>query len=265
MGDIDNERFGRIYYQDRSAGTQQCETKKVLMTSTAAYPDNTYMIFYDYIPREVNYNGKKVYVYNPIGNTTQSLSTITANPSLAYSKIKKFTTPFQFMDHKLTTANSANIFSDTGFGPVSSPLLCFIKPDGTERCQYNDAQVGYPVFAKTPSTGLQTDTVYATLRDDTGSVTYGKADIVRAFDVEICQPVGSDICSVGACCPAGTKWDCDTNSCVVDEFMCPAGQVQTVAPGSTVCLLSISPTITPNGSKMILTGYDNLQGNCTLA
>lgn len=137
------------------------------MTSTAAYPDNSYMIFYDYTPREVIYNNKKIYVYNPIGNTTQALSTITANPSLAYSKIKKFTTPFQFMDHKLTAANSVNIFKDAGFSPVPSALLCFIKPDGTERCQYDNAQVGYPVFAKTPSTGLQTDLVYATSRDDT--------------------------------------------------------------------------------------------------
>ncbi len=65
-GGIDNERFGRIYYQDRSAGKQQCEVKKVLMTSTAAYPDNNYMIFYDYTPREIVYGGKKIYVYNPI-------------------------------------------------------------------------------------------------------------------------------------------------------------------------------------------------------
>ena len=127
VGSHDNERFGRIYYQDRSAGTERCEMKKVLMTSTAAYPTNNYLIFYDYTPREVIYNGKKVYVYNPIGNTTQSLATITADPSLAYSKIKKFTTPFQFMDHKLTPTNSTSIFNDTGVGVISSPLLCFIK------------------------------------------------------------------------------------------------------------------------------------------
>ena len=152
IGSNDNERFGRIYYQDRSAGAQQCETKKVLVTSTANYPSNPYLIFYDYIPREVTYDGKKIYVYNPLGNTTQSLATITADPSVAYGKIKKFSTPFQFMDNKLTPSNSASIFNSTGVGVISSPLLCFIKPNGLEQCQYNDAQVGYPVFAKTPST-----------------------------------------------------------------------------------------------------------------
>lgn len=167
------------------------------------------------------------------------------------------------MDSKLNSTNSVNIFKDTGFGPVPSALLCYTKPDGTERCQYDNAQVGYPVFARTPSTGLQTDVVYATLRDDPGSVTYARADIVRAFDIDICRPADSDVCSIGACCPAGKKWDCDTNACIVDEFMCPAGQIKTPDPGGATCLLSILPKT--NGSDLFLTAYDNLQGNCTLA
>lgn len=137
------------------------------MTSTANYPDNNYLIFYDYTPQEVTYNGKTMYIYNPIGNTTASLSSIIANPSLEFSKIKKFTTPFQFRPERLTPTNSTTIFTNAGVTRVNSNLLCFFQANGVEKCQYDNAAVGYPVFAQAPSTGQASDVIYATTRDDT--------------------------------------------------------------------------------------------------
>lgn len=108
---------------------------------------------------------------------------------------------------------------------MNSNLLCFFQANGVEKCQYDNAAVGYPVFAQVPSTGQPSDVIYATSRDDAGFVTYARADEVRAFDVQVCQPVGADICGIGACCPSGKTWDCDTNSCIekVEENVCVAG------------------------------------------
>lgn len=106
--------------------------------------------------------------------------------------MNRFTTPFQFIDSRLTSANSGTIFNTTGVTRVNSNLLCYTKSDGTEQCQTDDAAVGYPVFARNiPSTGQSTDIIYATTRDDPGYVTYARADIVRAFDVEICSPANT--------------------------------------------------------------------------
>lgn len=192
---------------------QQCTTKKVLLTSTANYPDNPWLIFYDYTPRTVVYNGKTVYVYNPIAHTQKSLAAVTANPTLVYQGLTKFTHPFQFIDSRLNATNSTTIFNTAGVTRVTSKLLCYTKTDGTEQCQYNDAHVGYPVFSKTPSTGQATDVIYATTRDDPGFATYARADIVRAFDVQECSPLPNPV-QVGACCPSGFQWDSEEGTCI---------------------------------------------------
>lgn len=112
--------------------------------------------------------------------------------------------------------------------------------------------------------------MYSQYRDDApnsgdcpGGVCYALAPVVGVFDVQVCQSVDQDVCTIGVCCPAGKKWDCDTNACIVDEFMCPAGQIKTPDPGGAVCLLSLLPKV--NGTDFVLTGYDNLQGSCALA
>lgn len=77
---------------------------------------------------------------------------------------------------------------------------------------------------------------------------------------------GTDICAIGACCPAGSQWDCDTNSCGGGTLTCPAGQVKTPSADSPVCLLKVTPRTTPTaGSDFNLYGYESLTGNCTLA
>ena len=114
--------------------------------------------------------------------------------------------------------------------------------------------------------------MYSQYRDDApnsgdcpGGVCYALAPVVGVFDVEVCQPDGQDICSIGACCPAGKKWDCDTNACILDEMICPAGKIKTVTPESPVCILNVVPNVTGTSSDFFLTGYEHTVGNCTLA
>lgn len=86
---------------------------------------------------------------------------------------------------------------------------------------------------------------------------------MRAFDVQVCQPTNADICTIGACCPAGKKWDCDTNSCIVDEFLCPAGEVKTPTPESPLCLLHVVSKT--GGTDFSFSAYEHTLGSCTLA
>lgn len=77
---------------------------------------------------------------------------------------------------------------------------------------------------------------------------------------------GTDICAIGACCPAGVQWDCDTNSCGGSALTCPTGQAKTPTADSPACLLSVTPRTTPTaGSDFNLFGYAHLTGDCTLA
>lgn len=113
-GGIDNERFGRIYYQDRSAGKQQCETKKVIAmnTSNGTYADNKATMFFDFNPREVTYNGKKVYVYKILKKTTASKASIIADPSQAYKDAADATNAFDFIETNLTSTNAGAVFNN---------------------------------------------------------------------------------------------------------------------------------------------------------
>lgn len=193
-------------------------------TSNGTYADNKLTWFFDFIPREVIYNNKKVYVYNQLKATTRSITSIRANPSEAYKNASFSNNTFDFIERNLpTVSNTAvnQVFDNNSITTVNSRLLGRVKSDGTMQYQYNDARGGYPFFARTPYQNPG-DKVYSQYRDDAGSVSYASAPIVGVFDVEICKPAGTDLCTIGACCPGGTKWDCDTNSCVLDEFMCPA-------------------------------------------
>lgn len=124
-GNHDNEFFGRIYYQDRSAGAQQCETKKVIAmnTSNGTYASNNATMFFDFMPREVTYDGKKVYVYKILKKTTASKASIIANPSEAYKNATDATNTFDFIEANLTPTNAAAVFNNPAISYVNGKLL----------------------------------------------------------------------------------------------------------------------------------------------
>lgn len=61
--------------------------------------------------------------------------------------------------------------------------------------------------------------------------------------------------------------DCSsaTDNTESGDLTCPAGQSRKPTPESPVCILTASPTTSPAGTIFVLTGYEHLTGNCTLA
>ncbi len=114
-------------------------------TSNGTYADNKLTWFFDFIPREVIYNNKKVYVYNQLKATTRSITSIRANPSEAYKNASFSNNTFDFIERNLpTVSNTAvnQVFDNNSITTVNSRLLGRVKADGTMQYQYNDARGG---------------------------------------------------------------------------------------------------------------------------
>lgn len=87
--------------------------------------------FFDYTPREVVYNGKKVYVYKPLRVISRSNAAIIADPSDAYADATPSTNAFDFMEQNLTGSNSATVFDNPNITFLNFNLIGRLKSDGT--------------------------------------------------------------------------------------------------------------------------------------
>lgn len=92
-------------------------------TSNGTYADNKATMFFDFVPREISYNGKNVYVYKILKRTTASKASIIADPSEAYKNATDATNTFDFIEANLTSTNAPAVFDNPGISYVNGKLL----------------------------------------------------------------------------------------------------------------------------------------------
>lgn len=156
-GTNDNEFFGRIYYQDRSAGEQQCRIEKKI-AHLFTNSNGTYTWFAPYTPREVinPFNpSQKVYVYKRERNIKWSADRVRANPQLAWDSAEDVTNrpvgssnaPYDLIDANITNTTRANYLFGTS-SRVHMALFGRLRTDGTLQTYFNDTSGGAPAFTR---------------------------------------------------------------------------------------------------------------------
>jgi hypothetical protein len=126
-----------------------------------------------------------------------------------------------------------------------------------------DAKVDYPAD---PGCSSATDTS----EDDTvltqciasGGTILADPDCTSASDNDERSSIPVGNVTFPFCLPACLDGQPCTSPC---GLTCPAGETKKVTPNSPVCFLALTPSTSPAGTSLTLTGYDNLMGNCTLA